>query len=98
MLIRSGRPGPLTVDTLPAFVQKQVGITSARVKFGEVIRDELKVGVVPRTLANSVSGVRHLIGECRVTLDAEIGAPGASLTARRRRESLTRGVRSGKTA
>src|SRR5688572_10796164 len=98
VLDRSRRPGPLTVDALPTLVKEQAGVTGARVKLGQVIRDQLKVDVVPRPRPNPVSGMRHLVAERRVTLDAEIGAPRAPAVTHCRRESLTRGIRSGKTA
>src|SRR5688572_17624879 len=98
MLDRSRRPGPLTIDALPTFVKEQAGVTGARVKLGQVIRDQLKIDVVPRPRPNPVSGVRYLIAERRVTLYAEIGAPGAPSVTHCRRQPLTRRVCSGKTA
>jgi hypothetical protein len=88
----------LAVDALPTFVKEQAGVSGARVKLGQVIRDQLKIDVVPRPRPNPVSGVRHLIAERRVTLDAEIGAPGAPAVTHCRCEPLTCGVCSGKTA
>ena len=58
-----GRAGPLAIDTPPAFVKEQRRITGARVKFGEIIRDQLQVDVVPGPLPNPIFGVRHLIGK-----------------------------------
>jgi hypothetical protein len=96
MLIGAGRAGPLAVDTLPAFVKEECGITGAGVKFRQVIRDQLEVDVVPRPGPNAISGVGHLIGKFRVPLDTEIRAPGAPRVTRRRSEPLTRRVRAGK--
>jgi hypothetical protein len=98
MLNWKGRSGPLAVDTLTAFVQKEGSITGARVKLGEVIRNQLQVDVVPRPLPNPISRVRGLIAQRLVPLDAEIGLPRPAGVPGRGRELLARSVRSRKTA
>ena len=65
------RPDPLTVDPLSPFIDEQVGVAGTVMERGKIVRDQLEVGVVPRSRADAVACVDGL--SVRIALGAQVG-------------------------
>ena len=98
MLIRGWRSRPLTVDALPAFVQKQRRVAGPRMQFGQRVRNQGAVRVIPRAGADAVARVDRLVIGRSIAFDAQVRAPGAATLPNGRGQPLTRCVRSGESA
>jgi hypothetical protein len=93
VLDRSGRIGPLAVDTLTALVDEDGGIAGPGVELGQVGGNHRAGSVVPRPGPDATARVGRLVAVVGISLDAEIRAPGLCTLPRRGAQALTEGVR-----
>ena len=92
VLDRTRRSGPLTVDPLPALIEEQRGIARAGVELGDVRCQTQRGSRCTRDPRQCDRGRASADCRSRVSLDAEIGAPGASGLTGGGRQTLARGI------
>lgn len=94
VFVRFWRIGPLSRHHFAFFIQENRGITNFRMQIGKARSNHHALGIVPRTIANSVFGVNGLI--IRAFFDAQISVPGFTTNTRSRRQVLAPLIRSRK--